>query len=308
MKKILFFALPLTFLMACGGDKAAEEVVKLETFKDKLSYSLGAEHARMLLESGDPNLARYDYDKIIEGFKMGVKTDEIFDKKCQEVMRKMYGPQGQDFDTTYLEEACICNGKYLGAIFHKNWKKVDALDQIDMDMVAIGIKQAFEKRDTLISKEDRNEILNNFIIDINKKNGGKMLDAAKKLPNTQVTPDGIVIQTVSAGKGGSPSATDDVKVDYILTTPQGDTVESSLKARSPEMPAQPLSINLGSVIPGWTKAFPLLKKGGKYRIFIPGELASGAQQGFQSLCFYIDFHDFGKAGTLAQPPAEDPRH
>ncbi len=295
----------MTLLMACGNDKATEEVVKLETFNDRLSYALGAEHARMLLESGDPNLARLKYDKIEEGFLEGVKTDNIYDKDCEQSIRKLYGAKGQDFDTTYLDAGCICTGKYLGSIFNKNWKKTDGWDKINTKLAAVGLRHALEKKDTLVKKEDRIEMINSFITDLNKKSGAKMMAKAKQLPNTKTLPNGIIIQTLQPGNGGSPTSTDDVTVDYIVTTPEGDTMDSSFGFRG--RPAKPLSINLAGVIPGWTQGFPSLQKGGKYKMFIPGELAYGAQQGFQSLCFYIDFQNFGKAGSLAQPMPQQPQ-
>ena len=91
---------------------------------------------------------------------------------------------------------------------------------------------------------------------------------------------------------------DDVEAHYILTNAVGDTMESSFDR------GQPLKISLQSVIPGWTMSFPQLKKGGKYRLFIPSELAY--KQG--ALCFYIELVNYGKAGTIvpAQPQGQMP--
>lgn len=304
MRSILYLFISLVTLVSCGDDKSTDENVKLDNFKDKISYALGAEQAKMITESGDPNLAKLKFNKIIEGFNEGIKSEDAFDDACKQTIQKLYGPYGQDFDTNYLDAGCICIGKTVGSVFYAGWKKKGALDKIDIELAKIGFQHALEKRDTLIKMEERQKMVNDFVVDINRKNGAKMLDAAKKLPNTQVLPNGIVVQILEAGTGGSPSSSDDVTVDYIVTTPMGDTMDSSYGFMGREK--KPLSINLAGVIPGWTQGFPALKKGGKYKMFIPGELAYGAQQGFESLCFYIDFHDFGPAGSLAKPRPQQP--
>jgi FKBP-type peptidyl-prolyl cis-trans isomerase len=52
------------------------------------------------------------------------------------------------------------------------------------------------------------------------------------------------------------------------------------------------------VIPGWTIAIPKMKVGGKYRIFIPWNLAYGEQQGKESLCFFVELIATGKEGSF----------
>jgi FKBP-type peptidyl-prolyl cis-trans isomerase FkpA len=302
MKKYLFFAFPLVFLMACGSKEAAKvrEIVKLESFKDKLSYALGAEHAKILLESGDPNLASYDNSLISKGFSEGLQSSTFVDQDCQNTLRKLYGPQNQDFDTNYREAGCVCTGKYLGSLFTKHWKNSGGWAHLDIAMVKNGLRDALDKGDTILKKEERIELINNFVIDLNRKNGAAMMEKAKKLPNIQTMPSGLIIQTLVAGTGGSPAGTDDVQADYILTSASGDTIQSSFdmkKQYGKEAPAFNLA---GGLIQGWKDAFPLLKKGGKYRLFIPAELAYGAQKGYESLCFYIEFNNYGKAGSLVK--------
>ena len=305
MKKIYYFVLPIALLLSCGNKKegtGAADNIKLNTYKEKLSYALGAEQGKMILESGDPNLGKLDFKMIIEGFDKGFNSKDAFSNECQTTLQNLFGPYGQDFNTTYLKAGCTCLGKTVGSVFYDRWKKKGVLDKIDLAMAKIGFKHSLEKRDTLIKMEVRQKLVYDFVTDLNKASGAKMMEQAKKLPNVRVLENGLIIQTLQEGTGGSPTSSDDVKADYVLTSAQGDTIESSLqykKQSGKEIPA----FNLGSVIPGWTQGFPLLKKGGKYKLFVPGELAYGEQQAFESLCFYIEFHDFGKAGTLVQPPS-----
>lgn len=305
MKKVVYLFISLVTLVACGDEKSAAEDVKLDDFKDKISYALGAEQAKMITESGDPNLAKLKFNKIIEGFNEGIKSEDAFDDACKQTIQKLYGPYGQDFDTNYLDAGCVCIGKTVGSVFYAGWKKKGALDKIDIELAKIGFQHALEKRDTLIKMEERQKMVNDFVVDINRKNGTKMLDAAKKLPNTQSLPGGIIIQTIQEGTGGSPLATDDVKADYVLMSSEGDTIESSFQYKKQPGGETP-AFNLSQVIPGWTQSFQVLKKGGKYKLFIPADLAYGAQKGFESLCFYVEFIDFGKAGSLVKPRPQQP--
>jgi FKBP-type peptidyl-prolyl cis-trans isomerase len=54
-------------------------------------------------------------------------------------------------------------------------------------------------------------------------------------------------------------------------------------------------------MPGWTYIVPKMKKGGKYRVYIPWDLAYGDQMGRESLCFLIELVDYAKEGSFVKP-------
>ena len=83
------------------------------------------------------------------------------------------------------------------------------------------------------------------------------------------TASGIVIETVTAGTGASPKATDTVTVNYRGTFPDGREFDSSYKR------GQPASFPLNRVIPCWTEAVQTMKVGGKARITCPPQVAYG---------------------------------
>ena len=82
-------------------------------------------------------------------------------------------------------------------------------------------------------------------------------------------PSGVVFESVQAGSGASPKATDTVKVHYRGTLPDGKEFDSSYKR------GQPASFPLNRVIPCWTEAVQLMKPGGKARITCPPKTAYG---------------------------------
>jgi FKBP-type peptidyl-prolyl cis-trans isomerase FkpA len=82
-------------------------------------------------------------------------------------------------------------------------------------------------------------------------------------------PSGVLFESMQAGSGESPKATDTVKVHYRGTLPDGKEFDSSFKR------GQPASFPLNRVIPCWTEAVQLMKPGGKARITCPPKTAYG---------------------------------
>ena len=308
MKKFLMFFVAAIALSACGGDKeeVQEEVVELKDFKDRLSYVLGSVNAKSIVGQEDPNVARLDMNLVAKGFESNL-NDNMPDG-CEETLMKLFGPYYQDFDSTYAAEGAECLGKLTAYAFYRDMKSLGGLEKIDLKMVVSGFRHGLMKKDTLVADAEKQSILQNFIMDLNVTNGKKMMAEAKKKPGVQVFENGIVMEVIQEGKGGNPGATDDVKVEYILTSATGDTIQSSYDMKKTNGSTESVALKLnGGVIPGWSYALPKMKKGGKYRLWVPWELAYGEQMGKESLCFFIELVDYAKEGTFVKPePMADP--
>ena len=85
------------------------------------------------------------------------------------------------------------------------------------------------------------------------------------------TPSGIVFESVKNGSGTSPKATDTVKVNYRGTLITGTEFDSSYKR------GEPAEFPVTAVIKGWTEALQLMNVGSKWQLFIPSDLAYGAE-------------------------------
>jgi FKBP-type peptidyl-prolyl cis-trans isomerase FkpA len=83
------------------------------------------------------------------------------------------------------------------------------------------------------------------------------------------TASGIIITTLKAGTGASPKATDQVKVHYHGTLPDGKVFDSSVQRN------EPATFPLNGVIKCWTEGVQTMKVGGKSRLVCPADLAYG---------------------------------
>lgn len=101
--------------------------------------------------------------------------------------------------------------------------------------------------------------------------GQQFLQENAKKEGVKSTPSGLQYLVVTEGSGKSPKATDTVLVHYKGTLLDGTEFDSSYKRN------QPISFPLNQVIPGWTEGVQLMKEGGKYRFFIPSNLAYGSR-------------------------------
>jgi FKBP-type peptidyl-prolyl cis-trans isomerase len=304
MKKLLFIV-PLGLLFACGDSTQAETPVVLNTAEDKIGYVLGALNAESILQSGD-KMKDLDKDELIAGFNENLNKKDC--SECDDELKKLFGPYYQDFDTTYLKSGSKCLGRKTGFSFYADMLRMGGDKKINLDMVKAGFKHGLYETDTLIADQDRQTLVQNFIMDLNVINSDKMMANAKKINGVQVFDNGIVLQTIKEGTGENPTEKDDVIVEYILTNALGDTVQSSYQMKKMSGSTEPVALSLdGGVIPGWSFVLPKMKKGGKYRTYIPWQLAYGEQAGKESLCFVIELVEIGPGGTLVKPQAPMPQ-
>lgn len=101
-----------------------------------------------------------------------------------------------------------------------------------------------------------------------KKKGQEFADTVAKEKDAAKTPSGIVIRTITAGAGASPTAADMVKVHYEGKLVDGTVFDSSLGGEPAEFP-------LNGVVPCWTEALQKMKKGEKSQIVCPSAVAYG---------------------------------
>jgi FKBP-type peptidyl-prolyl cis-trans isomerase FkpA/FKBP-type peptidyl-prolyl cis-trans isomerase FklB len=102
-----------------------------------------------------------------------------------------------------------------------------------------------------------------------KKAGQAFIAKAAAEKDSAKTASGVVVTTVRAGSGASPTATDKVKVHYHGTLTDGTVFDSSVQR------GEPATFPLNGVIKCWTEGLQQIKVGGKGRLVCPAETAYG---------------------------------
>ena len=170
----------------------------------------------------------------------------------------------------------------LGMSVGKNMKQ-QLPTEIDPDIFAKGLKDAFSGAEPLLSEEEMRTIMTAFQKDIsekqaekmkvvgekNKKEGVAFLAENKKKEGVITLASGLQYKIIKQGTGNIPKATDKVTTHYQGTLIDGTEFDSSYKR------GEPTTFQVNGVIPGWTEALQLMQVGSKWQLFVPSNLAYG---------------------------------
>lgn len=164
--------------------------------------------------------------------------------------------------------------------------KSGGLESLNYDLLTRGLKDAFTKdAKPLMTEQASQTAINNMFESLSKvreakdrakfeptiKEGENFLAQNKAKPGIKTTASGLQYEVIKEGTGTQPKATDKVTVHYKGTLLNGKQFDSSYDRN------EPTSFGLNQVIPGWTEGVALMKEGGKYRFFIPYQLAYGSR-------------------------------
>lgn len=128
----------------------------------------------------------------------------------------------------------------------------------------------------------------------NKIAGEEFLALNKVKDGVKTTDSGLQYIVLKEGKGDLVQPTDKVKIHYHGTNIEGKVFDSTVDK------GKPYESKANIFVPGFNEALALMKKGSKYRVFIPQELAYGAQQRgqlilpFSTLIFELEVLDITK--------------
>ena len=171
------------------------------------------------------------------------------------------------------------------------------------------MKQAIDSfKQVLYTKQAENrqqmQAQQKAMADKNAKDGAAFLAANKTKQGVQVMPDGLQYRSLTTGTGAMPTANDTVTVNYEGRLIDGTVFDSSYKQ------GQPVTFKVSEVIPGWQEALTHMKVGDVWEIYVPSQLAYGAQGvggpigPNQTLIFKIQLIDLKAANaTVSQKAA-----
>jgi len=140
------------------------------------------------------------------------------------------------------------------------------------DSVMQRVMNEFQQR-IMVKQQERMKHMQDSLAkagETNKAKGEAFLAENKTKEGVVTLPSGLQYKVITEGSGPSPKAADQVQVHYHGTLIDGTVFDSSVER------GEPVTFAVNGVIPGWTEALQLMKVGSKWRLFIPSDLAYGA--------------------------------
>jgi FKBP-type peptidyl-prolyl cis-trans isomerase FklB len=144
----------------------------------------------------------------------------------------------------------------------------DAISQLQAEMKR---KESAKQRG-----DDESGVESELLTGYNKKAGDTFLAENKKKDGVVTLPSGLQYRILKAGDGKKPADEDTVTCQYRATLLNGSEFDSSYRT------GHPASVVVKNAIPGWREALKLMAVGSRFQLFIPSELAYGAQ-GFRNI-------------------------
>ncbi|OIQ37418.1 MAG: peptidylprolyl isomerase [Crocinitomix sp. MedPE-SWsnd] len=151
------------------------------------------------------------------------------------------------------------------------------LEDINLDEFVKGISDIFNKAELRFSPEEANMKIQSYLNEVNeskfaqfKTAGAEFLAENAKKDGITTLESGLQYEIVENGSGDKPSAEAQVTVHYHGTLTDGTVFDSSIERGTPA------TFGVNQVIKGWTEALQLMPAGSKWRLYIPEDLAYGA--------------------------------
>ena len=167
----------------------------------------------------------------------------------------------------------------LGLGIGQNLLGMGAKD-INIDEFAHGVKDVLEGKKLAMDHKTAQIIVSQYIDDLDKKMTAarqaankQFLDENKQRADVVTLPSGLQYHVVNKGNeaGKRAKQTDRVQCHYEGRLLDGSVFDSSYQR------GEPAVFGVNQVIAGWTEALQLMPEGAKWTLFIPSELAYGAQ-------------------------------
>jgi FKBP-type peptidyl-prolyl cis-trans isomerase FklB len=140
-----------------------------------------------------------------------------------------------------------------------------------------GMQDVLSGKQTEITVVEAQNAINDFFNKLTEEKYGKIkesgiafLEENKKREGVVTLPSGLQYEIINAGLGKKPTAADRVQCHYEGTLIDGTVFDSSIKR------GQPAVFGVSQVIAGWVEALQLMGEGSKWRLYIPYDLAYGA--------------------------------
>ena len=155
--------------------------------------------------------------------------------------------------------------------------KQQGMNEINADLLAKGITDYLAGGELQIQEDQIQNILQKYFKELQEKQfegnivkGKDFLAENAKREGVTSLESGLQYEVITEGTGAKPSATDKVTTHYHGTLIDGTVFDSSVDR------GEPATFPVNGVIKGWIEALQLMNMGSKWKLYIPENLAYGA--------------------------------
>ena len=270
--------------MATSATVSAQDKKTLDTERDKVSYMIGLDVGRSIAPVG-PDLDWVAFEKAIRNAFDGGKPllDEAQAKSVGETLmqriaaRSGKAPAGAQPPALAKDKV----GYLVGSDVGRSLAPIKA--EFDLSTLLQGARAALSNGKSLLGEAEATALRESFskrlqakmaaeasvAAEKNRAEGAAFLARNKQVKGVFTTPSGLQYMILRQGTGPRPKPSEKVKVNYHGTLLDGSVFDSSYDR------GQPAEFALNQVIPGWTEGVGMMPVGGKYRFWIPSDLAYG---------------------------------
>ena len=175
------------------------------------------------------------------------------------------------------------------------------IKSLNIEKLARGIQDVLEQKKPEITYQEAQELIDEYFRKLQEQSSEKTISEGKaflesngKRPEVITLKSGLQYEIINKGNGNQPKASDKVRVHYHGPLIDGTVFDSSVRR------GEPATFGVTQVISGWVEALQLMPVGSKWKLYIPSNLAYGAQGAGQhigphtTLIFEVELLDIVK--------------
>lgn len=332
MKKIKLhalcaFAIGSLLFVSCGNNPTPKASLKTEV--DSISYAYGVnladqglmDYLQQLGVVESPSNLEYEYQMKIAAAdstekanlqkELKTKIDSLNNANAPKLDEFLKGlkeaVKAGDKKASYIQGLSIGNQitQQMVPQFNSLIFAADTTRKVNTDQLIAGLVGTLKNSTLAMSKSDAGDYVQNKIEEAQKQSqlkteedlkiqfkdqieeGEKFLAANAEREGVVVLPSGLQYEVIKEGTGAIPTEMDQVKVHYHGTLIDNTVFDSSVDRNEPAV------FGVVQVIPGWTEALKLMPVGSKWKVYVPYNLAYGADdrgaiRPFSTLIFDVE--------------------
>ena len=151
------------------------------------------------------------------------------------------------------------------------------MSEISLEAISAGMQAGMDGEELFMDQYAANAYVGEYMQKLeakayegNLEEGQEFLKENKKRKGVVTTESGLQYEILVEGNGPKPVDENNVTVHYHGTLIDGTVFDSSVEN------GEPVQFGVTQVIQGWTEALKLMPVGSKWKVYLPAEMAYGA--------------------------------